>query len=359
MNKILIQVLGMDDSTFFDPNARDACTEPFIYLRTRLRELGYQFACADGQSVEDCAWVLFMNAIPDNPDNKVSYGLRDVARLIKNLLLGRKHPVKKRSLYQECIRARLRDRVVLFLWDPPANWPRGWIPEVKEMFPIVFTWHDDYVDGQKFHKFYLPVNGFFPAVQNHPFNRRKLLVNISGNKTSIQTGELFSARRETIRYFERHYPDQFDLYGEGWSEPASPLDGVRSPVALDKAFYPSYRGTVKHKWDVFPHYRFGLCYESMRDMPGLITEKIFDCMRAGTVPIYWGASNIASFVDSNAFIDRTKYTSDADLAQFLLSMSEHEYGQYRQAIQDYLSSDQFALFLPPAFADNIIRVLSL
>ena len=145
-----------------------------------------------------------------------------------------------------------------------------------------------------------------------------------------------------------HHPEQFDLYGMSWNQPE-----------IDQAFFPSYRGTVKHKWDMFPQYRFGLCYENMRDEPGYITEKIFDCMRAGCVPVYWGAPNITDYVDVEAFIDRRKFKSNAELADFLLAMTENEFAHYRQAIQEYLQSDRFAKFLPPAFADNIIRVLSL
>ena len=181
-----------------------------------------------------------------------------------------------------------------------------------------------------------------------PPDRRKLLVNVSSNKFSSHPKELYTARRRTIRYFEKHHPDQFDLYGTGWNQPNA-----------EQASYLSYRGIVKHKWDVFPRYRFGLCYENMRDAPGYVTEKIFDCMRAGCVPIYWGAPNIPDFVDAEAFIDRRTFTSDAELAERLLAITEREYGHYRRAIQQYLHSDRVKAFLPEAFADNLIRVLSL
>lgn len=82
-------------------------------------------------------------------------------------------------------------------------------------------------------------------------------------------------------------------------------------------------------------------------------------MRAGCVPIYWGASNIQEYVDPANFIDRTQFKSDADLAQFLMEMSEHEWQRYREAARDYLASERFAAFLPPAFANNFIRVLNL
>jgi hypothetical protein len=123
--------------------------------------------------------------------------------------------------------------------------------------------------------------------------------------------------------------------------------------------YPSYRGTVENKWEVFPKYRFSLCYENIRDEPGWITEKIFDSIRAGCVPIYWGAPNITDYVDREAFIDRRYFVDDAALADYLINMSEQEYNKYQEAINDYLNSERFARFLPPSYADTIISTLDL
>jgi hypothetical protein len=51
----------------------------------------------------------------------------------------------------------------------------------------------------------------------------------------------------------------------------------------------------------------------MRDEPGWITEKIFDCMRADCVPVYWGASNVLDYVDPEAFVDRRRFASNSEL----------------------------------------------
>jgi hypothetical protein len=237
--------------------------------------------------------------------------------------------------------------MVAILGEAPGYWPSNWQPELHNLFPRILTWNDNYIDGKRFHGFRLPLTRHFPDVPDVPFRQRKLLVNISGNKFSPHPRELYSARRESIRYFERHHSQQFGFYGTGWNRKKS------------DDFFPSYAGPVQHKWDVFPNFRFGLCYENLRDEPGYVTEKIFDCMRAGCVPVYWGAPNICDLVDPQTFIDRRRFSSDADLADFLLGMGETQYRHYRQAIREYLRSDQFAAFLPPAFAENVLRVLSL
>src|SRR5260221_513096 len=108
-----------------------------------------------------------------------------------------------------------------------------------------------------------------------PFSEKRLLVNISYNKYSSQPGELYSARREAIGYFERHRPDDFDLYGVGWLGTQT----LRGSSGRGER-HPSYRGAVTNKWDVLPRYKFSLCYENSRDQPGCVTEKIFDCLRS-------------------------------------------------------------------------------
>jgi hypothetical protein len=345
MKRILIDMPGMGDGRLFSPASRDNCCQPFIYLRNSLRVRGYALETLDERNIEGSEAVWFW----DVPDMRTPppASARFVRNLAESLRLRRRAPVRP-TPYDRCVAAGLSDRMVLFLGEPPVVLPRNWDPAIHQSFRTIFTWHDAYVDGKRFHKFFWPQTSQFPKVVDVPFSDRKLLVNISGNKSSDHPQELYTARRDTIRHFEQHHPADFDLFGLGWNDPQTP-----------EARYPSYRGTVTHKWDVYPRYRFGVCYENMEGEPGWVTEKIFDCMRAGCVPIYWGAPNIDAFVDAGTFVDRRRFASDAALAEFLLAMSEGEHASYRRAIHAYLESDRFAAFLAPAFAANIIKVLSL
>jgi hypothetical protein len=53
---------------------------------------------------------------------------------------------------------------------------------------------------------------------------------------------------------------------------------------------------------VFNRYKFILCFENSKG-DGYITEKIFNCFFARTIPIYWGADNINLFINKNSFIN--------------------------------------------------------
>jgi hypothetical protein len=250
----------------------------------------------------------------------------------------------------------MKQRIALFLWEAPAVCPENMDPELHKLFPVIFTSHDELVDDCKIFKICVPQARQFPQFPKIEFKERKLLVNISMNKFSSHPHELYSARRSAIKFFERMHPDNFDLFGVRWNRPAGLIERL---LPWKHLTYNSYRGAVKNKWEVMPSYRFSICYENVRDVSGYVTEKIFDSMRCGCVPIYWGANNIEDYVDTEAFIDRRRFESDAELDKFISSITELEYGLYQNAIQKYLNGPRFAKFLPPAFAETIINTLKL
>lgn len=345
MKRILFQFPGHGEGKLFNPDARDNCLQPFIYLRDVLKDRGYELLTADDHAIEGCEWIWFWD-VPSKP-RAVHRGkgpFHSAHSFIRNRSVG----TRQADLLEDCIRKGKRDRLVLFLGEPPVVSTPNWETDSHEPFRIVFTWNDTYVDGDKYHKLNYVMPQSFPECPRIPFHYKKLLVNISGNKFSTHPQELYTARRVTIQYFESRHPKQFDLYGTGWNQ-----------IENDPINFKSYRGVVTHKWDIYPNYRFGVCYENTLGAPGYITEKLFDCMRAGCVPIYWGAPNITEFVDEDAFIDRGEFSSDEELADFLLSMTESEYEQMQDAIRVYLGSDRFAAFMPPVFTETIIRVLGL
>ena len=48
--------------------------------------------------------------------------------------------------------------------------------------------------------------------------KNKLCVLIVSNKFSCDKDELYSKRKEFIRWFEKNHPNDFDLYGRDWNE---------------------------------------------------------------------------------------------------------------------------------------------
>ncbi len=75
------------------------------------------------------------------------------------------------------------------------------------------------------------------------------------------------------------------------------------------------------KIETIARYRFCLALENSIS-PDYVTEKIYDPLIAGTVPIYLGAPNVDEFVPVNSYINASAFSSPADLASYLHHLIE-------------------------------------
>lgn len=78
------------------------------------------------------------------------------------------------------------------------------------------------------------------------------------------------------------------------------------------------------KWNVTAHYRFVLAFEnSLAD--DYVTEKLYHAFVVGSVPIYWGAPNVARFLPApNAAVNVADFASARELAQHLHFLLDNE-----------------------------------
>ncbi len=220
-----------------------------------------------------------------------------------------------------------KENLTLFLWEPPSVLPKMYEEETLSCFGRVFTWDDKLVKRKNFYKFYYPE---LKVMEENPipFKKKRLCCLVNANKTSNHPNELYSKRVETVRFFEKIGERGFSLYGYGW----------------DEKKFPSYKGGLEDKIEAMKEYRFSICYENITEIEGYITEKIFDSFRAGCVPVYWGASNIETYIPEECFIDKRNYPTYELLYERLKNMEEWEHQGYIEAIQRFLESDEAKLF---------------
>jgi len=149
----------------------------------------------------------------------------------------------------------------------------------------------------------------------------------------------------------------------GWDKYSSSnkyINFILSKLKISTLFvtnYSSYRGKLTSKKETLERYQFAICYENARDIPGYITEKIFDCFFAGCVPIYWGANNITKHIPKECFIDKREFNTYEDLYQYIKNMSDEIFLNYLENIEKYLNSDNSHLFSSKYFAEQIIKKL--
>ena len=119
--------------------------------------------------------------------------------------------------------------------------------------------------------------------------------------------------------------------------------------------FPSYRGTVETKHDVLKKYKFSICYENARDVPGWITEKIFDCFLAGCVPVYWGPNNVTHHIPERCFIDKRNFDTYERLYEYMAKMTDEKYCDYLAAIESFLQSSKAYPFSIDYFIKTLTR----
>jgi hypothetical protein len=301
---------------------RDNCLSPYFELRERFKEKGYDLQTSDILSPEEADVVLY-NEMP-----KKSPSLNEVK---KSYLM----------LFEtSIIRA--------------DNWDIG----KHQFFKKIFTWHDTFVDGLKYIKFNFPnqIKSTAPGL----VGRDKLLTSISGNKTSSHSLELYSKRLETIRWFEKHHPQDLDYYGIGWDYSFDVWWQKFFRKLHILKFFPKHKslsckGRIEEKLVTLRKYKFALCYENGRDIDGYITEKIFDCFFAGTIPIYWGANNIQDYIPENCFIDKRNYKLDQEVYNLIKNMKDLEIIAYQSNIESFLKSEKITPFSNDIFVSTIVE----
>lgn len=348
---ILNQIVGNADKVLYSPD-RDNCTEPYITMKEALAQMGYLCETVKDQPIDEVAWVLFWDMDSVTPRNPL-------ARLKYNLRMKRAGG-NARDILAEAMRTGGKVKTALLMFEPPSVSPLNWDLSEHRNFDLVFTWDPALVDGKKYPQIYLPSPVEFHKPPRVAFSQRKLLVDITSNKQAPHANSLSGFRRDTIAYFSKHHPTEFDLYGFGWNPPFLRWLFMRlkgSKTYLDKIS--SYRGTATSKAEIYSRYKFSICFENMHGQAGYVSLKILDAIRSGCVPIYLGSPDIDKYIPPEAYVDRRRFSSNAELYAYLSSMSEREYQKFIDAGIAMFESGAAAKFLSPYFSESIISRLGL
>ncbi len=271
------------------------------------------------------------------------------------------------DIYLDCYPKTLFSRPsFLIAMECPIFTPEIYDPSYTVLFSKIFSWN------QKLKSLPNNINITHPSniTPEHfnSFNNRDIFCClINANKISLNNNpsDLYQKREEIIRWYEKNKSADFHLYGRGWDKPKPAKNAIdrvfrRNLTRLrTKLFsytpYPSYKGELSKKSTALSNTKFCFCYENIYGLEGYITEKIFDAMRYGTVPIYLGAPNITDYIPKDCFIDARDFTNISALNDFLHSISETEFDLYQKHIQNFLVSNKAFIFSPEHFATTITK----
>ncbi len=165
---------------------------------------------------------------------------------------------------------------------------------------------------------------------DNPKNKFLVMINSNIRPHSLKN-EYYSERLKLIKYFSR-IPG-FDLYGYFWDK------RPRHPFFFHYGKYVrhSWRGTTPDKVKTLSEYKFSLCLENCI-YPGFVSEKIFDSLAAGCIPIYLGPNDTEEIVPKSCFVNFRRFNNYDKLYHYISALTEKDLNRYRDSIKNFLKS---------------------
>lgn len=176
---------------------------------------------------------------------------------------------------------------------------------------------------------------------------------VASRRFPVKQVQLQDVRLEIIAFFMER--GLLDLYGTRWNR-------LRNlPPRWQRRLRPIFRTyppqSCENKLETIRSYRYGLCFENAQ-FPGYVTEKLIDCLVAGVIPLYMGAPDIGQYIPAGCFVDLRKYSSWADLLEYLQAMPEEDAMTMIACGREFLESDKGRSYSYEGFAEfmaNIVR----
>jgi hypothetical protein len=259
-----------------------------------------------------------------------------------------------------------RGKAYAYLYENPLIRPLNRDRSVLANYDRWFGWDEALSDDARFVRVPYP-NAYPSGTMAGPEARPLFCVLVSSNKSLAIQDErnLYGERVRIIDWYEAHAPADFHLYGRGWEVRAARpgrvgrfmgkvgkfLARIHSPMSP----YATWKGPVDDKIELLRRSRFCLAHENCRDLPGYVTEKLFDCFRAGCVPVYVGPTEIADLVPPDCFIDGRRFAAPGELHAFLRSVDDERYLAYQDAASAFLASARATPFSRENFVQKIVE----
>ncbi len=226
-----------------------------------------------------------------------------------------------------------KENSYLWLIETPLSTQLPNSEKYTSQFKKIFTYQKAYINNQNIFDLKIPHDfpQTIPNIIDTLPQKNILITQIATNLYKSNKKFIYQQRRDDSIWLLENAPDDFLMYGSGWEKIKEKLS---KPAA--KKFNDVYKGYIPRKADAVKRAKFILTYENTR-FPGYISEKIYDVMLGGAVPVYLGAPDITDQVPPDCFIDRSQFETTEKLYTFLKTMPDDVYMKYLTCIQNHLN----------------------
>ena len=284
----------------------------------------------------------------------VIYGRSDSsAKVIFDKILGPIEPLDKcvsisfdHNPDEEIPRA---DYKVLLLWEPSVVMPWQYKNENRQRFDLVIPmsyWRALELGYEEYSfQEYVP-----PGYRISPWQfRTKRIVMINSAKFSASTKSNYGLRRKVSKaLFESGVA--YELYGDNWKESfltsfRKRVSAIRNAlragesISLCETFsemlykFPEHRGSISRKEAILGDSELSLVIENQSDT---VTEKLFDSIFAGAVPVYVGPDLKTQFPYLEQCVVRAEPSVEKILER-IKNLTDMELDSKRKALEKFLN----------------------
>jgi hypothetical protein len=229
----------------------------------------------------------------------------------------------------------------LFQLEPGNVLPEQWDPSVLAQFDSVISWNSKFEEmyGHLFPIYHVGgctfFNDYFKCVNHIPYEEKIngiVCINKLYSVPDNRAGHIVQERERVmcglgIEPMVKHVFSPHPWGGDCYQGPTEVYQPGHSTLL-----------TFTNK------YKFRLCFESIYDEYwswDFMTERIFDCFKAKTIPIYWGCYNIEEHVPTELFIDFRQFVDDLDdLADYLTNFPEDLYREMTDRAFEWVQNNR-------------------
>ena len=231
---------------------------------------------------------------------------------------------------------------LLICFEPLVVWPKNELMSKESYFSLVLRIGRSKMEHLNAYRWPQQWEAArFKVLNSHQRINRVVLIN--GNKLSLIKGEHYSLRRSCASKIEK-----IDLYGTSWD--LSFLTKLKCLFGALKicvggrilphisglsgffAGYPQWKGAPRDKLETMQRYRISLVIENSCEF---LTEKLFDSLFAGCIPIYVGP-DIGDFGIPRELVVQVEPNVDA-IRKGIETASGLDYEKWRIACLEWLN----------------------
>jgi len=345
----------------------------YLRIKEEIEKFGYNFDFLGRSKIEENDILIISN---------LQFFSRNI---FLKILIHFKRKLLKMINNKDYIEVKIKNwkkmsvegRLIPYLWESRAVQTENWNYKNHVFFKKILTWDTNYQDNIKYFPCYLQAGPLYLNekeidITPKPELRKIFLSAISHNKITFNDGELYLFRYELFNWLGINQSDDFELYGGGWN--GDPEYVGENPyniknIILYKNFTKKYKkmngikyiykGVVDNKNKILEKSKFSLCIENSGNSYGYLTEKFFDCLKAGSIPVYLGAPNIRDLVPENIFIDIRKFNYNFNsLYKYLREIDSKSMNIMQENGLNFLrNSSLIRNYLPENIAKQIISAI--